>query len=1325
MHMIPRCRLRTLFSFFFGPSTACLAMWLCLGGTPARAQATSTGTVSGQVTDQQNAIVPGAEVTLLDISTNAARTVITNDAGRYVFVNVPPGTYDISVTLTGFKQAKVAGQQVTVGQELTINVALQVGALSETVEVVAAAGAQLQTSNATVGTTLGGDSLLLLPNLGRDATTLATLQVAVTPTGQVAGVQNDQSQMQVDGGNNTDDVSGTQSTYVTSVSSGGQPTGAVPTPVESIEEFKVGTSNQTADFNGSAGSQIQMVTKRGTNQLHGALYEYYFGTNVGAANTWKNNHTKTGSLPYTPLPATHKNRFGAAAGGPVLPNRWGGKTYLYGNYEGFRFPNMTTIEKYVPTALMRAGVIQVPNSSGAYVPYNLNPNPVTVNGVTYQPAKCGSANVPCDPRGIGMNSVVSQVWSKFMPLPNDPQAGDLYNTQGYLTPVRLPQSSDFFVARLDHDFGPKWHFMSSYRYYTFSSLNSAQVDIGGALPGDTFGQAVAKAERPQYADYLVAGLTTTITPHLTNDFRFSYLRNWWQWSSQAGQPQLPGLGGAVEIGGESTNALIPYNVNTQSVRQRFWDGITNTVRDDISLLRGNHLYQFGGSYARIFDWHQRNDTGVNLMASVVYQINSGTGIAMPSAYVPAGLPATQVSNWSNLYAEILGLVSLPQVMYTRSGPDLTLQPIGTFLYGKNVIPSYNLYFSDTWHMRPSFTLTYGLGYNLQMPPYEQDGKQIQAVDSAGNQLITPDYLAQKQKAALAGQVYNPTIGFANVTNVGKGRKYPYDPFYGAFSPRLAAAWNPTFGDGILGKVFGRHNTVIRGGYSRLYGRLNGVDIVMIPLMGVGLGQAVACVGASTTGQCLGASGVDPTTAFRIGTDGMSAPLQAVSQKLPQPYYPGVGGNAAAGDTSAIDPKNWTPNRSHQFNLTIQRALSNKLTIEAGYIGRIIRNEYQLINLDAVPYMMTLGGQRFDNAYANLYTQLNSNQAVQTQPFFEAAMGGPTSAYCSKFASCTAAVASNMKSQILAAQVYTLWSTLSNQSSWTLGRTMPSSSPSQLSSLFVYDSNGYGNYNAGFLSFTGRDWHGMGFRSNFTWSHSLGTGGIAQSNNGWTLTDIWDLKTAYGPQLFDIRFLYNMSMLYQPPYFKSQRGILGHLLGGWSLAPIFTAQSGSPLRVSTGSGTSTNCQSFGEINCGSGSAYENAVMTAPYTAGNSANYNVTVASGAGLNGNGSRGGSGINMFADPNAVYSGFRRLILGIDHNAGGYGRLRGFPTWNMDMTVSKDFRATERIGATLMFQFTNVLNHFQAANPTLNIDSPQTWGVVTDQTGLPRQMEFGLRIRF
>src|SRR5262249_42167830 len=155
-----------------------------------------------------------------------------------------------------------------------------------------------------------------------------------------------------------------------------------------------------------------------------------------------------------------------------------------------------------------------------------------------------------------------------------------------------------------------------------------------------------------------------------------------------------------------------------------------------------------------------------------------------------------------------------------------------------------------------------------------------------------------------------------------------------------------------------------------------------------------------------------------------------------------------------------------------------------------------------------------------------------------------------------------------------------------------------------------------------------------------------------------------------------TLLYQSPFFKTQKGVLGRVLGGWSIAPLFTAQSGAPLQISVTTGSNSNAQSFGEVYGNSNSANENAVPLTQFTSGKSAHYNLSVPSECGLNGNPSRGGSWINLFADPNAICAQFRRPILGLDTTDGGAGIIRGFPTWNLDATVAKEIRATERIGA-------------------------------------------------
>lgn len=1326
-----------------------------LFASAALAQTSTVGTVIGQVTDEQHAVIPGATVKLVDTSTNAAQNSVTNSDGRFAFTSVNPGAYNLTFTKDGFASFQVNNQHVQIGQSLTINATLKVGSTATTVEVTASAAAELQTMNATVGNTLAGNSLLLLPNMGRDVTSVAVLQPATTTSGYTAGSYQDQNTYTLDGGNVTDDMAGNTTGYQTNYSGlggsqgGSIPSGVIPTPIESIEEFKVSVSNQTSDFNNSSGAQVQMATKRGTNQIHGAAYMYYYDNAIGQANSWSNNHTPFtfGSVHFadTPVdyPKNHRSRFGGAIGGPLVPKPFlGGKWYFFANYEGQRYPDAQLFSKTVPSALLRAGVIQVPDAKGNYQPYNLNPTPVTVAGVTYQPAVCPAG--PCDPRGIGLNPIVNQIWSKQLPLENNPLGGDQYNTQQFLGSYRLPVTSNNYVGRIDHDFGDKWHWYATYRDYKLININSAQVDVGGVLPGDTFGTPVSRAPRPQQPSVWTTGMTTTINPTTTNTFVFSYLRQFWQWSTAGGPAQLPGMGGALEIGGESSSALIPYNVNSQSVRQRFWDGQDKSIKDDLTMLKGNHLFGFGGTYARNFDYHSRTDNGAGVNNQISYlSTSSGFNWTSPSVqYIPTSVPSSSYSTWETEYAEVLGMLSSTQVMYTRQVPNLSLLPLGTPATDQSVIPTYATYFYDTWHMKPTFTLTYGLGWNLELPPYELKGSQVELVGANNQPIVTSDFITERERAALQGGSYTPQIGFSLVRNVGAGLKYPYNPYYGEFSPRVSFAWNPRYSDGILGKIFGNGKTVIRGGYGRIFGRLNGVDLVLVPLLGPGLLQGVTCVNPLSNGSCAGSGVATPASAFRIGTDGLTAPLAAASNSFPQPFYPGVQGPETA-DPDALDP-HFRPDRTDNFTLTVQRELNSHMQLEVGYIGKILRNEYMLVNLDSVPYMETLNGQQFSQAYAQVYQQMFFNgvapTAVTAQPFFEAALGGTSSAFCKGYGSCTQAVAVNYGSLIKETAVSDLWNKMSAANGWTLGRTLfsqpvPGTTVGQSTSIGMNTSLGFGNYNAVFTSLRTTNWNGLTAIANFTYGRALGTSQLAQYNSSSTPLDIWNIGDSYGPQNYDYKFILNASMYYQPQVFRGQHGVLGHILGGWTISPIFTAQSGGGSAVSYSEGNCSGCEAFGEVTTPGTSAVgatsEDAVGFMPYTGNISARYGVAGQQGSniifGSAGVGTKTSTPyLQAFANPAQVYSEFRPCVLGFDTSCGGYYNLRGLPTWNMDANFIKDLGIVkERVGVMFSFLVTNIFNHFQPGNPSLSLTGPTTFGEITSQANTPRSIEFGIRAHF
>ena len=1343
-----------------------LAALFCLFAvTPSAmfSQTASTGQVMGTVTDPSGGAVVGAAVALTDVTTNSVRTAVTNETGRYILVDIPSGTYNLTVSKTGFRISKLVDQQVTVGSTLTLNVILEIGSVAETVEVTVTPGAELQTMNATVGNTITGAALNALPAIGGDVSTFVALQPGVGPDGSVAGAVVDQSTFMLDGGNNTNDMDGSMQVYTPSfggdptggvaagnglrggAGSGGVPTGVMPTPSDSVEEFKVNTANQTADFNSSAGAQVQVVTRRGTNSWHGSAYEYYLDNNFNA-NTWDNNASGT------PLPSFHYNRFGASGGGPIIPKQiLGGKTYFFANYQGFRWNNSVTIERAVPSAAMRLGLVRFSNVSGSAcnsdsaanlancTVYNLNPFPVTdpVSGAVIP----GSA---LDPRNIGINSVVSQVWNTFEPVGNDPSCGgirgsrcDSVNEIGFKGNMIVPQNDNFGVARLDHDFGAKWHFNTSYRYYKLTRATSSQIDIGGFFSGNSKGTPASISSRPQQPWYYVAGLTTNVTPNLTNDLHYSYLRNFWSWGDNGGAPQLASLGGAIEPLGESgSGALIPYNVDTQDIRTRFWDGQDNFLRDDLTLLRGNHLFTFGGAFQRNWNWHQRTDNGGGINYTTTYQLGDSSGGGLVTGYptTPAG---ASTSTFDRDLAAVWGIVTDSQIAYTRTGANLTLNPPLTPAFDKSTIDYYNVYFSDSWRMKPTFTLTYGLGWTLEMPPTEAQGKQVELVDASGQQLDTLSYLKQRKTAALNGQVYNPQVGFALVGNTGSGQKYPYNPFYGSFSPRVAAAWSPNYDNGILGSIFGHGKSVVRGGYSRVYGRLNGVDLVLVPLLGTGLIQPVQCRLANMNGTCGGS--VTTANAFRIGKDGNSAPIPAASPTLPQPDFPGINDvSAAAGE--ALDPQ-FRPNVVDSFDFTIQRQITPKLLVEVGYIGRRITHEYQPININAVPYMMTLGGQSFAQAYAYVEKQMGCLQgqnqcgaagkaatvaSLAPQPFFETALAG--TGYCAP-GTCTATVVNNLFSDFANQEVWSLWSALDKGGvgggpggttvpGFNFARSMlnspinnsPFGGNGQLSSgVGVNASVGYGNYNGAFLSVKMNNWHGVTLQQNFTISKALGTGAFVQATSEYTPNDPFDLSNMYGPQGFDRKYVYNILAVYEPPFYKNQQGILGHVLGGWNISPIFTAGSGSPLYCNT----ETDAQAFGS---GDGANFfdnEQCVPTTPMGSGSASVHN------AGGDPNSK------NLFANPAANYANFRAPILGVDGRDGGVGFTYGLPYWNMDLSIRKNIRITERYSAEFQFLCLNALNHMVFGNPSQSLGDLANWGALTSQGNTPRQMEFGIRFKF
>ena len=1297
----------------------------------------TTGTITGRVTDATGAVVPGAAVTITDTTTKTARDTTSNKEGLYVFVDVPPSTYDITVNKQGFKVAAIVGQELIVGQSLTANVTLEVGAATQTVEVTSTPGAELQTLNSTMGTTLGGDTILTLPNVNRDATTLLTFQPTTAPTfggaegntsgGQVAGSMSDQNTFTLDGGDSTSDLEG-DNNYVAGNRVYVGPQAAIPTPVESIQEFKVATNNQTADFSSSAGGQVMLVTKRGTNQWHGSGYDYFQGDWLDAAG-WN------ADIRNAPKIKQHQNRFGGSIGGPVISKNFlGGKTYIYGNYEGRRYPYAnSTYERLVPSLELRAGIMQLKDNAGGVDSYNLATSKA-----------CGSdGGKPCDPRGIGLDPTIAKLWNNYEPSPNDcANDGDHLNTCGYFAPLSLPIRDDFFVTRLDHDFGEKWHFMASYRFFKLVDPTTNQVDIGGILPGDKIGVPASASSNPAQPRYLVAGLTGNITPTLTNDFHWSYLRNDWNWI-RAGVPngQL-GIPGGLEVGGESTQLLAPLNFDTQDARFRTWNGHDYTYADTLNWLKGNHFFQIGGNMRHWWDNHVRNDNVTGSLTQLVYQINKGSGLLMSADYRPPVCGAGQAnciqntSAWDGLYAEALGFVGTASQLFVRGGSNFSLtgQPS---LQDHSITDAYSLFFNDSWKIKPNLTLNYGLEWGVQMPPYEQNGVQDYMTDASGNPVPYNAYVNNVSNAANQGQVYNPIIGFEPIRAVGGSPKYPFQPYYGGFAPRVSLAWSPHADSGWTGKLFGVNKTVIRGGYARIFDRNNAVDMVLTPLLGYGFGQPVRCNGANINGGCTGSSSTDPTNGFRIGVDGNTAPFPSVSQTLPIPAEPGIN-SPAASVLFGLDSQ-WRPGVNDEIDFSIQRELPGQMIVEAGYVGKWSRHLYLGMDMNGVPTNMKLGGQTLASAYYQLELADKKGidpNTVAPQPFFETALGGTSNAYCKGYASCTAAVLANEGSngygdlgvQYLTGLFVDLDTYNGGLGAWNFAgcqscNILPDDQQG-FAGIDTSTTKGWANYQAGFLTVQKRAGHGLTLSGNLTWSHSLDTDGINQEFVEDSPNNIYNLNYDYGPSPFDRRWVGNILAYYQLPFGKGQRfgtsnSVLDRVVGGWTFAPIFSWGTGTPIETYTGS--------CGEIGQGYFPWCAGAVpMVNTGTFGHSPHLAVKTDCVVGGNNDPACGsGTGGNLFANPTAVYNDYRPMYTGLDTKTYDLGPFYGQHRWNVDFTIAKQTKFTESAGATIYAQFLNAFNHMEYGDPGINLLDPEDFGTLTGQYNAPRVIELGLRLYF
>src|SRR5258708_5201568 len=636
-----------------------------LTNIPMRAQTGSTSVVTGIVVDKPGATVAAETVELEEVDTQSKTSVTNGNDGQYTFRAVPPGNYTIRVSGKGFRQSIISGVKVEVGKSASINVVLEVGGTTETVGVVAGAGFQLQTMDATIGDVMDSNLLSQLPTLSRDATSLLLLQPMAIPGfngaggtgegnlsgGAVAGARSDQNTYMIDGGDATSNMEGGGGYNTGFVAT---PRAVVPTPVESLEEFRVATNNAGAEFTRSAGAEVQMVTKRGTNSWHGAGYWYHQNDELNANNWFRNNGFGDPTAAPIQNPEWRDNRYGGKVGGPIWKNR----TFFFVHEEERHFFTQAVFSRLVPTAAMRAGILEFNDpATGNIIPFNLNAVP-TVNPSAFPAVPNTALTIPCtglDLRfacgsagatgtGSNVSPAIAATWN-IMPLPNDFSGGDGLRTANVTAPDANTAHEHFAVLRLDPTINDKWALMTSYRY-SVSQIQppNIQEDISGTAAGCQKGTACALAQRLLQPRFFVAGLTGRLTPNVVNEFHFDWLRHWWSWVAPGAKIQVidPSLSDTrLQIWRESrTDGLVPINVNTQQARERVWNGQDYTFTDNLSWIRGKHAFSFGGRAQIEHFLHVRDDKVTGGISTPLYFVATGGnfndigGIPVPATVDP-------------------------------------------------------------------------------------------------------------------------------------------------------------------------------------------------------------------------------------------------------------------------------------------------------------------------------------------------------------------------------------------------------------------------------------------------------------------------------------------------------------------------------------------------------------------------------------------------------------------------------------------------------------------------------------------------------------------
>ena len=876
----------------------------------------SSTSLQGSVTDPSGSAVADATVTIADSASKTERSTVTGQQGEYRFLSLPPGTYSLSVTAKGFTHYLQTGLELLVNTPATANVQLKVGSASESVTVTSEAPA-LNSVDASLGNSFSETQVIQVPIEARNVPELLSLQAGVAYTGHrqdledpaykdqdtrngaVNGARSDQSNITLDGVDVNDQSNGYAFTSV------------LPTPPDSVQEFRVTTSNYNADQGTGSGAQVALITKNGTNRLHGAAYEYLRNTVtsandyfVKAAESRLGQSNKSDQLNY--------NIFGAKLGGPIQADRLS----FFLNYEGTRQRQEISTVRAIPTSSATPGAQTLCNG---YISYS----DAVGNTVVIPPTGPQSLQT-LDPLGLGLNPAVLDLTShqgyfdktfctgQF--LTNDPSVGDGMNYSGFRFRAPTKLDNNAFVARLDY------HITANGKHTIFwrGSLQNLFNPQAPFLPGSPPSQTVT-----DHSKGFAVGYTTLLSSTSVNTFHYGFTR------------QSTGFLGNTQQEWNIFYGLdqgINYTHNSQTALHNFVD--------DFSWTRGSHSVQFGGNFAVARDPRLSYQHSFYLGKGATNWM-SPTGFANTGGFLdPANEGfAEPASSFAYDYPvlALLGMVSdlVGNYNYNKQG---VVQDPGAAVGRKYGLNWYELYAQDSWRIKPNFTVNYGLRWSMFPPPWEVNGYQASPTVNLGTQF---DEIVKQMKQGI-GYDAVPLLAFelGGKANNASGL-YNFEKT--DFSPRISFAYSPRPHSEWLRNLAGEGDkTVIRAGFSKVYDRpgmelLNTFDAnppgglgatIQNPCCLVGYDDA-AHVPRITNINQVPTYGCDPSAPSSCG----SPANQQFLFSAPPAMNPLPAGQAI---TWGIDQSLKTP-YAYAADFSVGRELPNRFSLQVAYVGRFGRN----------------------------------------------------------------------------------------------------------------------------------------------------------------------------------------------------------------------------------------------------------------------------------------------------------------------------------------------------------------------------------------------------